>query len=70
MRNPRKPIAMLIMLAYLALWVWGAASVGAAIDGAPAWAELIYYVAAGTLWVLPLRPLFRWMNAAQPPEEE
>ena len=30
----------------------------------------LFYVVAGIGWVFPLRPLFLWMNANQPPEED
>jgi len=66
----RKPVAILLMLAFMALWVWGAATIGSRFTGASGWLQLVFYVAAGTLWVFPLRPLFLWMNANQPPEED
>lgn len=66
----RKPVAILLMLAFMALWVWGAATIGSRLTGAPSWLQLVFYVVAGIGWVLPLRPLFLWMNANQPPEED
>lgn len=70
MRNPRKPIAMLVLLAFLTAWVWAAVTLAGALGPMPFWAELIFYIVAGTFWVIPLRPLFRWMNAIEPPEED
>jgi hypothetical protein len=66
----RKPVAILLMLAFMALWVWGAATIGSRLTDAPSWLQLVFYVVAGIGWVLPLRPLFLWMNANQPPEED
>lgn len=59
----RKALGCSLLLAYLALYVGAAASVGAwLLPRAPAWAEFIYYVVAGLVWVAPLKPLFAWMN--------
>jgi len=66
----RKPVAILLMLAFMALWVWGAATIGSRLTGVSGWLQLVFYVVAGIGWVLPLRPLFLWMNANQPPEED
>lgn len=61
-RSRRKPIAMLAVLGFLAVWIWAAASIGSAMTGAPQWQQLGFYVIAGIGWVLPLRPVFAWMN--------
>ncbi len=59
----RKAIGCFVLLAYLAAYALLAASLGAALASAlPAWGELAYYAVAGIIWILPLRPLFRWMN--------
>lgn len=66
----RKPVAALIMLIFMVLWIWGAGTVGTNMTGAPRWLQLVFYVAAGTLWILPLRPLFKWMNTNETPDED
>jgi len=66
----RKPVAVAVMLAFIAAWITAAGTLGAHMTGLPGWLQLVFYAAAGTLWVLPLRPLLKWMNANQPPEEE
>ena len=66
----RKPIAMLVMLAFMALWIWGAGTVGTHLTGIPDWAQLVFYVVAGIGWILPLRPLLKWMNANEVPDED
>lgn len=70
MRNPRKPVAALILLGYLCAWVILVGSASAAITGLPGWAQLLFYIIAGTVWILPLRPILRWMNGAEPPPED
>lgn len=66
----RKPIAVIVMLAFLTFWIWAAGTLGTHLTGLPRWVQLVFYVVAGIGWIIPLRPLFLWMNANQPPEEE
>ena len=59
----RKAFGCFLLLAYLAVYAALAATLGAYIWArAPNWAGLIYYALAGVIWVLPLKPLFGWMN--------
>lgn len=59
----RKAVGCFVLLAYLALYLALAATLGAfLLPILPGWAELIYYVLAGIVWALPLKPLFAWMN--------
>ena len=61
----RKALGCFVLLAYLALYAALAATLGGYILAhAPNWAVLIYYVVAGVIWVLPLKPLFAWMNSS------
>jgi len=62
----RKAIGCFVLLAYLALYAGAAAALGAfLLPILPGWAELIYFVVAGVVWVFPLKPLFGWMNRGQ-----
>ena len=59
----RKALGCAVLLIYLAAYGVLAASLGAAmLPMLPAWAELLYYAVAGLIWVLPLKPLFAWLN--------
>lgn len=59
----RKAIGCFALLVYLGIYAIAAASLGVALMPAlPAWGELIYFAIAGVAWVLPLKPLFTWMN--------
>lgn len=59
----RKAMGCLVLLAYLALYVAAATTLaGALAPVLPNWAELAFYAVAGLVWVLPLKPLFSWMN--------
>lgn len=59
----RKPIAMLITLVFLAVYIMAAVEIGARLTGAPGLAQLAFYIVAGVVWAFPLYPLMRWMNA-------
>ena len=59
----RKALGSLVILAWLLAWIVGAATLGERLGSAP-WPVLaLFYAVAGLAWVIPLRPLFRWMNA-------
>ncbi len=61
----RKAIASLALLAFLAAYVFLVGSLSGPLAALPPLVQLVVYVLAGFLWVLPVRPLFRWMNAPQ-----
>lgn len=64
-RSQRRIVASLVILVFLALWIWGAATIGTALATAPKWLTLIYFVVAGIGWALPLKPVFTWMNSGE-----
>lgn len=66
----RKPIASLVLLAFMAFWIWLVAAVGTHSGNWPKWAELLFYVVAGIGWILPIKPLFAWMNAKETPQDD
>jgi hypothetical protein len=66
----RKIIASLALLAWIAIWVFGVASLSACITAAPRWLQLVFYGVAGLGWVVPLKTLFAWMNGGPREEEE
>lgn len=70
MQNPRKPVAMLAMLAWLVIYIVIVGSLSGPAATLPGWVQMIFYILAGTLWIVPLKPLFAWMNAVEPPEED
>ncbi len=59
----RKPIAMIVLIVWLGAYIVGVASFSGQLADAPRLVQLVFYIIAGVAWVLPLRPLFRWMNA-------
>ncbi|MEQ8299281.1 MAG: DUF2842 domain-containing protein [Hyphomonas sp.] len=67
----RKPIASLILLGFIVSYIVLVGTFSDMIDGWPRWAQLVFYVIAGFAWILPLKPLFAWMNsgASQDPDD-
>ncbi|KAB7648747.1 DUF2842 domain-containing protein [Polymorphobacter fuscus] len=61
----RKPVGMLGLLGYLALYALVVTSFADALATLPQPLVVLAYIAAGLAWVLPLRPLFLWMNTGR-----
>lgn len=65
--NPswRKPVGILMMLTIITLWTIVVASFSAAIGTLPGILQAIIYVIAGTVWIIPMKPLLQWMETGQ-----
>ena len=66
----RKIIAMLLLLIWIAAYTMIVVTAASATLTWPRALQLIFYVLAGVLWILPLKPLFAWMNSGQQPDAE
>ena len=62
--SSRKIVAIFILFAIMLGWIVSAATIGSQMTGAPGWLQLLFYILAGVVWVLPMRFVFRWMNSA------
>lgn len=59
----RKAVGCAALLFYLFGYIGIVAAIGAAaLSALPSWAQLVFYAFAGIVWILPLKPLFAWMN--------
>ncbi|WP_294040548.1 DUF2842 domain-containing protein [Sphingomonas sp.] len=63
----QKPVGMLIILALIAIWCVGIVSLAPWIGQWHPAAQLLFYVAAGVvwLWVLPMRRMLSWMETGK-----
>jgi hypothetical protein len=61
----RKPFGILIILALIGVWAALVATLADRIAGWPTLAQLPLYVVAGIVWILPLKPLLRWMETGR-----
>lgn len=56
----RKPAGIFLILALIAFWAW---LVATCADRLPAtWLRLPFFIVAGLVWIMPLKPLLRWME--------
>ena len=58
----RKPAGMGLILLLITLWAVLVASLAGYIGDMPWPVQAIFYLAAGIVWILPLKPLLRWME--------
>lgn len=61
----RKPVGMLGMIFYIAIYAILAARLGALLNELPTPLTVLGWAALGLAWLLPLRPLLLWMNTGR-----
>ena len=60
----RKPVGVFAILGLIALWAVIVVSFAGIVERWPILVQALFYLAAGLVWVLPLKPLLRWMEGA------
>jgi hypothetical protein len=65
--NPswRKPAGALIMIASIIIWAVLIASLSQTISGWPVAVQMAFYAFAGIIWIVPMKPLLRWMETGR-----
>jgi predicted membrane channel-forming protein YqfA (hemolysin III family) len=58
----RKPVGILLILALIAMWAVLVATVADFLGDSPWPLKAGFFLAAGIVWILPLKPLLRWME--------
>ena len=58
----RKPAGALIMIASIIIWAVAIASASSVISGWPLVVQMGFYAVAGIIWIMPMKPLLRWME--------
>jgi len=53
------------MLLLILVWSVLVVSASSLLGGLPWPVHLIYYAVAGIIWILPLKPLIRWMHTGR-----
>ena len=61
----RKPFGVLAIVAYIALYAMLVVALSGPIGRLPALAQAPIYLVLGIIWIVPLGPLLRWMEAAR-----
>jgi predicted membrane channel-forming protein YqfA (hemolysin III family) len=61
----RKPAGMLLILLLIAVWAGIIVAAADTIGSLHIVVQTIIYLVAGTVWILPLKPLLRWMETGK-----
>lgn len=61
----RKPFGIFLILLLILVWAVIVVSAAGWLDGLPWPAHALYYTIAGTAWILPLKPLLRWIETGK-----
>ena len=61
----RKPAGMGLILLLSTIWAILVASLAGVIGDMPWPVQALFYVIAGIAWILPLKPLLRWMETGR-----
>ncbi len=61
----RKPAGMFLILALIAIWCAAIVSLSAIVGLWPWWLQTPFYLVAGIVWIMPLRPLLLWMETGR-----
>jgi hypothetical protein len=61
----RKPFGALMILLLIIVWAGLVVSQAERISALPAVLQIPIYCIAGIVWILPLKPLLRWMELGE-----
>ena len=58
----RKPAGIFAIIGLIIVWAILVASMAGYVGNWPILVQAVFYLVAGIAWVLPLKPLLRWME--------
>lgn len=61
----RKIAGIGAILAIIVLWAALVASLAAFVENWPVLVQALFYLVAGLAWIVPLKPLLRWMETGR-----
>lgn len=61
----RKLVGIAGIILLIAIWAFLVASAAHFIENWPVLVQAIAYMVAGIVWILPLKPLLRWMETGR-----
>jgi hypothetical protein len=65
----RRFIGAMVILVWVVAYIAVVAVIGDRVTKEPIWIQLIFFPIAGLAWVLPVKPLLKWMHAKDAPME-
>jgi predicted membrane channel-forming protein YqfA (hemolysin III family) len=63
--NWRKPFGILLIVALIAAWAAIVATLADRLPALPWPLRALFFLAAGIVWILPLKPLLRWIETGK-----
>ena len=61
----RKGVGILLILLLIFIWAVLVASLSSWISKWPVLVQAVFYLIMGIVWIIPLKPLVRWMRTGQ-----
>ena len=61
----RKGAGVLLILLLIAFWAGLVASMASRIGTWPILVQALFYLTMGIVWIIPLKPLIRWMETGR-----
>ena len=61
----RKPAGIALILLLITVWAILVVTLADRLAGAPWPVMALYFIVAGIVWILPLKPLLRWMETGK-----
>jgi hypothetical protein len=61
----RKPAGTLLLLLLITLWAVLVTSLSGTLARWPALVQALFYLVTGIIWIMPLKPLLRWMETGR-----
>ncbi|EZP57522.1 MULTISPECIES: DUF2842 domain-containing protein [Sphingomonas] len=61
----RKPAGVLLIIALIGLWSAIIVSASGVVGGWAWWLQLPFYLIAGIVWIVPMKPLLLWMETGR-----
>lgn len=60
--SPRKLVGITLILALIVGWAAFVASLARTVGGWPVLIQAVFYLLMGLAWIIPLKPLVRWIQ--------
>jgi hypothetical protein len=61
----RKPAGVFLILLLIAAWAALVVTLAGRMGAMPWAVEALFFLLAGIVWIIPLKPLVRWMNTGR-----
>ncbi|MCY7338877.1 MAG: DUF2842 domain-containing protein [Sphingomonas bacterium] len=61
----RKPVGIFAILLLIAIWAVLVASLAGSVGRWPVLLQTLFYLVAGLAWIIPLKPLLKWMETGR-----